>query len=94
VAEWTKGLDSEFIVYGQQTGGSTGSTGTTGTKNTQSDGRATYHIFPQLAYGTFTDGSFYQSMLYINNPVGGSTANKLRILAARVFQPRQNPGLN
>jgi hypothetical protein len=60
------GLNWDFIVYGavQSVGAPA-----------QSDGRSTYHIFPQLVYGRLADGSFYQSMLLIDNPPGGSTAN-------------------
>ena len=50
-AEWTKGLDSEFIVYGQATGGSTGTTGGSG------GGGATTvtKVIPQIAAGNYGD---------------------------------------
>jgi hypothetical protein len=41
----------------------------------QTDGRAHYHVFPQVAYGMNSDGSSYQSTLLVSNPPGGSTAN-------------------
>ena len=37
----------------------------------QADGRSTYHLFPQLAYGQFTDGWSLQSTVLISNPTGG-----------------------
>src|SRR5437870_7055940 len=51
-AEWTKGLDSEFIVYGQATGGSTGTNtggGTTG------GGTTVTRVIPQIAAGNYGD---------------------------------------
>src|SRR5437016_3529784 len=50
----------------------------------QADGRATYHVFPQVAYGALQDGSFYQSMLLVDNPSGGSTA-KCFLTGSAVF---------
>jgi len=51
-AEWTKGLDSEFIVYGQATGGSTG-TNTGG--STGGGGTTVIKIIPQIAAGNYGD---------------------------------------
>src|SRR5437660_10672278 len=45
-AEWTKGLDSEFIVYGQGSGGSTGTGGT---------GSSSAKVVAQIASGNFGD---------------------------------------
>src|SRR5438094_5171540 len=46
-AEWTKGLDSEFIVYGQNSGGSTGTSGTGGT------GSSSVKVVAQIASGNY-----------------------------------------
>src|SRR5437660_2641909 len=56
----------------------------------QADGRATYHVFPQLAFGTLPDGSSYQATLLIDNtsatseatctfPTSGGTASSATI---------------
>lgn len=45
-AEWTKGVSSEFIVYGQATTGSTGGGG--GTGGTKGGGSST-KVIPQIA---------------------------------------------
>src|SRR4051812_19614373 len=47
-ADWTKGLNSEFVVYGQ-TGGGGGSIGGTGT----SGGTLVTKVLPQIAVGSF-----------------------------------------
>src|SRR5712691_6668198 len=67
-AEWTKGLNSEFIVYGQNTGGSTGTSGTGG----GSTGAA--KIVAQIASGNFGDiePRNYGTVMEIVNP--GTTA--------------------
>ena len=68
-AEWTKGLNSEFLVLGQSggTGSGGGSTGTTGTATT------TTRIIPQVAVGSF-DGNLskYSTVIQIVNT--GTTA--------------------
>jgi hypothetical protein len=47
-AEWTKGLDSEFLVYGASTGSSTGTTNTGG-------GTTVTKVIPQIAAGNYGD---------------------------------------
>jgi len=68
-AEWTKGLDSEFIVYGQGSGGSTGTSGTGG-----STGSSTTKVVAQIASGNFGDiePRNYGTVMEIVNP--GTTA--------------------
>ncbi len=63
-AEWTKGLDSEFIVYGQGSGGSTGTGGTGGT------GSSTNKVVAQIASGNFGDiePRNYGTVMEIVNP--------------------------
>jgi hypothetical protein len=67
-ADWTKGLSSEFIVYGQSTGGTSG--GTTG----GSTGSSTTKIVAQIASGNFGDiePRNYGTVMEIVNP--GTTA--------------------
>ena len=68
-AEWTKGLDSEFIVYGQGSGGSTGTGGTGG-----GAGSSTTKVVAQIASGNFGDiePRSYGTVMEIVNP--GTTA--------------------
>lgn len=44
----------------------------------QSDGRSTYHVFPQDAFGTLPDGSFFQSTLLVHNTSDSATSCTLR----------------
>src|SRR5713226_7605862 len=68
-AEWTKGLDSEFIVYGQASGGSTGTSGTGG-----GAGSSTTKVVAQIASGNFgeVEPRNYGTVMEIVNP--GTTA--------------------
>ena len=61
-AEWTKGLDSEFLVYGAASGGSTGTGGTTG--------GATTKVIAQIAAGFYGDvePKAYGTVIEIVNP--------------------------
>ena len=45
------------------------------------DGRATSNVFPQYANGTFPDGSYYQTSLYVQNPTSypANCTSRLRI---------------
>lgn len=65
VAEWSKGLNSEFIVLGQSggtTGGTGGASGTTG-------GTTITKIVPQIAVGSFDGGlTKYRTIIQIVNP--------------------------
>jgi len=65
-AEWTKGLDSEFIVYGQATGGSTGTTG----GGTSGGGTTVTKVIPQIAAGNYGDVEprKYGTVIEIVNP--------------------------
>ena len=58
-AEWTKGLNSDFIVNGQQTGGTGGSTGGGGTVT---------KVVPQIAVGAYDDKTHYATIIEIINP--------------------------
>ncbi len=69
-AEWTKGLSSEFIVYGQAVNTSTGTTtggGTTGGGGTTS-GSATTKAIPQIAVGAYDNHRHYGTIIEITNP--------------------------
>src|SRR5438128_8819688 len=61
-AEWTKGLDSEFLVYGAASGGSTGTGGITG--------GATTKVIAQIAAGFYGDvePKAYGTVIEIVNP--------------------------
>ena len=61
-ADWTKGLNSEFIVYGQS-GSSTGGGGSTG-----STGSSTTKALPQIVAGNFDSATFYGTIIEIANP--------------------------
>src|SRR5205823_13460527 len=66
-ADWTKGLSSEFIVYGQSTGGTSGgNTGGTG----GSTGSSTTKVVAQIASGNFGDiePRAYGTVMEIVNP--------------------------
>ena len=65
-ADWTKGLSSEFIVYGQSTGGTSGGTGGTG----GSTGSSTTKVVAQIASGNFGDiePRAYGTVMEIVNP--------------------------
>jgi len=67
-AEWTKGLDSSFITYGADTGGTTGTGGTGGT------GSSTTKVVAQIASGNYGDAEprNYGTVMEIVNP--GTTA--------------------
>jgi hypothetical protein len=70
-AEWTRGLDSEFIVYGQNSGGSTGTGGTGGS------GSSLVKVVAQIASGNYgRDGDpeprSYGTVMELVNP--GTTA--------------------
>src|SRR3954471_20703299 len=56
-ADWTKGLSSEFIVYGQAGTGSSGGTGSTGSTGTT--GSTTTKVVPQIVAGAFDSATFY-----------------------------------
>src|SRR5712692_6433476 len=66
-ADWTKGLSSEFIVYGQASTGSSGSTG--GTGGTGSTGGATTKVVAQVAAGNYgnTEPRGYATVVEIIN---------------------------
>src|SRR5438552_6294157 len=71
-AEWSKGLNSEMIVYGEgtNTGGGTSSctTGTTGTFNVQ-----TTKVIPQMALNSFDAGlTKYSTVIQIVNTSGAA----------------------
>src|SRR5438445_7396995 len=57
--EWTKTLDSSFIVYGQSHVQTPTSSVT--------DNRSAYHVFAQVADGRFSDGSGYHSTLVVQS---------------------------
>src|ERR1051325_10339482 len=73
-AEWTKGLSSDFIVYGQaqtaSTGTGTGTGGTTG-GGTTSGGTSTKAI-PQIAVGAYDHSTHYGTIIEITNPNSSS----------------------
>ena len=60
-AEWTKGLNSEFIVYGQS-GSNTGGTGGTG-----STGGSTTKVIPQIAAGAYDKFTYYVTVIEVVN---------------------------
>ena len=60
-AEWSKGLNSEFIVLGQSGGPGGGTGGGTGTI------AATTKIIPQVAVGSFDAGTKYATIIQIVN---------------------------
>src|SRR5438552_3159094 len=62
-ADWTKGLNSEFIVYGQSGSGSSGSTGSTG-----STGNPTTKVLPQIAAGAYDSATYYGTVIEVSNP--------------------------
>ena len=72
-ADWTKGLSSEFLVYGQvATGGSSGSSGGT-SGGTSSGGSAPIvpsatRVVPQVAAGAFDSATTYGTIIEIVNP--------------------------
>src|SRR5438552_18750283 len=53
-AEWTKGLDSEFLVYGAATGSTGGTTGTGG-----SSGVASTKVLPQIVAASYDNATHY-----------------------------------
>src|ERR1041385_5319187 len=60
-ADWTKGLNSEFIVYGQSGSGSSGgSTGITSNPTTK--------VIPQIAAGAFDVATYYGTVIEVSNP--------------------------
>src|SRR5437899_2621503 len=65
-AEWTKGLNSGFIVYGQASTASSGTSGTGG----GSTGASTTKVVPQIASGNFGDlePRNYGTVMEIVNP--------------------------
>ena len=66
-AEWSKGLNSEFLVLGQSGGSGGGSTGGTGTEST------TAKVIPQVAVGSFDGGlTKYVTVIQVVNT--GSSA--------------------
>jgi hypothetical protein len=59
-ADWTKGLNSEFIVYGQSSsGGGTGPTGPTGGSTTR--------VLPQISAGAFDSATYYGTIIEVVN---------------------------
>src|SRR6266481_407669 len=65
-ADWTKGLSSEFIVYGQAGTGAIGGTGTTGSTGSTT----TTKVVAQIASGNFGDAEprAYGTVMEIINP--------------------------
>jgi hypothetical protein len=72
VADWTKGLNSEFIVYGQSgtgvSGGSgpTGPTGSTGSTGVTSN--PTTKVLTQISAGNFDSATYYGTIIEVSNP--------------------------
>src|SRR2546427_384682 len=62
-ADWTKGLSSEFIVYGAATGGSTTTPPPTG-----GGGSTTSKALPQIAAGAYDGATHYGTIIKILNP--------------------------
>jgi hypothetical protein len=70
-AEWTSGLNSGFIVYGQSSTGSTGgtgSTGSTGSTGGTTGGSPNSKAIPQIAVGAFDNSTHYGTIIEIINP--------------------------
>src|SRR5437868_13535189 len=72
-AVWTKGFDSEFIVYGQNSGGSTGTSGTGGT------GLSSVKVVEQIVSGIYgnkydQEPRSYDTVMEVVNP-GTSSVN-------------------
>src|SRR4051812_5532644 len=67
-ADWTRGLSSEFIVYGQAGSGGSGGSGGTGGSG------ATTKVVPQIAAGNYGDvePKNYGTVIEVVNP--GTTA--------------------
>src|SRR5207244_6603727 len=61
-AEWSRGLNSEFLVLGQSSGTGGGGTGGTGTTAT------TTKVIPQIAIGSFDGGlTKYSTVIEVIN---------------------------
>src|SRR2546426_2233965 len=76
-ADWTKGLSSEFIVYGAATGGSTPTP-----LPPSGGGSTTSKALPQIAAGAYDSATHYGTIIEIVNPntsditVGGNFYNE------------------
>src|SRR6266852_3374927 len=62
-ADWTKGLSSEFIVYGAATGGST-----TTTPPPSAGGGASSKAVSQIAAGAYDSATHYGTVIEVVNP--------------------------
>ena len=73
LSDWTRGLNSEFLVYGQtSTGGTSGSSGTSG--GTTTTPTTISKIIPQVAFGSFDGLNNYSTTIMIIND-GSSAVN-------------------
>src|SRR5437762_7114227 len=84
--DWTKGLISSFIVYGQ----SASST------NSVTDNRSAIHIFAQVADGVFGDGSSYRSTLVVQSDASSPVTCTATLVGLTIsgFGDGQNLSIN
>ena len=69
VADWTRGLSSDFIAYGQASTGSSGTSGSTGSTGTSgSSGTSSTKVVAQIVAGPFDSATYYVTVIEIVNP--------------------------